>query len=118
MELNGHEWYWMVLDVIEWYWMALNGIEWYWMVLNRIEWYWVVLNGIEWSIRKVWSHSLTQTEWVSDMARPREACTSKNIGTKSINRNDIMVFLAMFNTTIYKTLCFWVLIIRKWVIIC
>ena len=76
MLLNGHEWSWMVLD----------GIEWYWMVLNGIEWYWMVLNGIEWLIRKVWS----QSESVTDMARPREACASKNCWNDLIYVNHIV----------------------------
>ena len=41
----------------------------------------------------------------------------KNIGTKSVNMNDIMVYLAMFSTTIDQILCFWFLIRWKWVII-
>ena len=41
----------------------------------------------------------------------------KNIGTKSIIISDIMVYLAMFSTTIDNILCFLVLIIWKWVII-
>ena len=34
----------------------------------------------------------------------------KNIGTKSINMSDIMVYLAMFSTIIDKILWFWVTI--------
>ena len=34
----------------------------------------------------------------------------KNIGTKSINRSDIMLYFAMFSTIINKILYFWVLI--------
>ena len=41
----------------------------------------------------------------------------ENIGTKSVNMSDIMVYLAMFSTTIDTILCFWVLITWKWVII-
>ena len=41
----------------------------------------------------------------------------KNIGTKSVNISDIMVYLDMVSTTIDKILCFWVLIRWKWVII-
>ena len=40
-----------------------------------------------------------------------------NIGTKSVNMSDIMVYLAMFSTTIDEILCFWVLIKWKLVII-
>ena len=32
----------------------------------------------------------------------------KNIGTKSVNMSDKMVYLAMFSTTIDKISCFWV----------
>ena len=31
----------------------------------------------------------------------------KNIAKKSVNMSDIMVYLAMFSTTIDKILCFW-----------
>ena len=41
----------------------------------------------------------------------------KNIGTKSINMSDIMVYFDMFSTTIDKNRCFWVFIRRKLVII-
>ena len=41
----------------------------------------------------------------------------KNIGIKSINMSDIMVYLAMFSTIIDKVLCLWVLIRWKWLII-
>ena len=41
----------------------------------------------------------------------------KNIGTKSVNMSDIMVYLVMFSTTIDNILCFWVLIRWKLVII-
>ena len=41
----------------------------------------------------------------------------ENIGTKSVNMSDIMVYLAMFSTTIDQILCFWVLMRWKWVII-
>ena len=34
----------------------------------------------------------------------------KNIGTKSIDMSDIMVYLAMFSIKIDNILCFWVLI--------
>ena len=34
----------------------------------------------------------------------------KNFGTKSVNIGDIIVYLAVFSTTIDKILCFWVLI--------
>ena len=44
----------------------------------------------------------------------RNKLNMKNIGTKSVN---IMVYLAMFSTTIHKILCFLVLIRWKWVII-
>ena len=47
----------------------------------------------------------------------RNKLNMKNIGTKSVNMSDIMVYLAMFSTTIDNILCFLVLIIWKWVII-
>ena len=39
----------------------------------------------------------------------RNKLNMKNIGTKSVNMSDIMVYLAMFGTTIDQTLCCWVL---------
>ena len=47
----------------------------------------------------------------------RNKLNMKNIGTKSVNMSEIMVYLAMFSTTIDKILCFWVLIRWKWIII-
>ena len=47
----------------------------------------------------------------------RNKLNMKNIGTKSVNMSDIMVYLAMFSTTIDNILWFWVLIIWKWAII-
>ena len=41
----------------------------------------------------------------------RNRLNMKNIGTKSVNMSDIMVYLAMFSTTIDNILCFLVLII-------
>ena len=35
---------------------------------------------------------------------------TKNIGTKSINMSDIMVYLAMISTIVDQILCFWVII--------
>ena len=40
----------------------------------------------------------------------RNKLNMKNIGTKSINMSGIMVYLAMFSTTIDTIICFWVLI--------
>jgi len=47
----------------------------------------------------------------------RNKLNMKNIGTKSINMSDIMVYLAMFSTIIDQILCFLVPIRWKWVII-
>ena len=44
------------------------------------------------------------------MHSPLKLFNMKNIGTKSNNMSEIMVYLAMFSTTIDKILCFWVLI--------
>ena len=41
----------------------------------------------------------------------------ENIGTKSVNMSDVIVYLAMFSATVDKIVCFWVLIRWKWVII-
>ena len=59
--------------------------------------------------------SFFETEWPPKKFPNK--CNIKNIGTKSVNMSDIMVYLAMFSTTIVKILCFWVLIRWKWVII-
>ena len=53
-------------------------------------------------------------DWVQSGNDPlkilRNKLNMKNIGTKSINMSDIMVYLAMFSTIIDQILCIWVLI--------
>ena len=72
---------------------------------------WIVFIEMGWPtpLKSTWD--FFEAEW------PPEKVNMKNIGTKSINMSDIMVYLAMFSTTIDNILCFWVLIRGKWVII-
>ena len=52
----------------------------------------------------------SKSEETWDLVQSGNKLNMKNIGTKSINRSDIMVYFAMFSTIIDNILCFWVLI--------
>ena len=45
-------------------------------------------------------------QWINPLKIIRNMLNMKNIGTKSVNMSGIMVYLAMFSTTIDKILCF------------
>ena len=64
-------------------------------------------------LKSTWDFS--KSEWTPKIFRNK--LNMKNIGTKSVNMSDIMVYLAMFSATIDQIFCFWVLIWWKWVII-
>ena len=66
-------------------------------------------------LSKLKSGETWETVQSGDEPRPLKSTwdklNMKNIGTKSVNMSDIMVYLAMFSTTIDNILCFLVLII-------